>query len=154
MGVVMVVNMEDVDPGESGFQRRGRSAGVPIGTKRSSQSERANSRAQHSSQIMFSLTRRLLPTAYSTRAFSVTALKRNGATLPPQDSLEGEQLIIQKLVEKFAPSQLQVQDVSGTSLLCIYEFGANVVLLRWMWLVLFHNYCERNFQGTFHCEAT
>ncbi|KAF8204867.1 bola protein, partial [Pholiota molesta] len=27
--------------------------------------------------------------------------------------LEGEQLITQKLVEKFAPSQLQVQDVSG-----------------------------------------
>jgi stress-induced morphogen len=62
---------------------------------------------------MFSLTRRLLPTVHSARAFSATACSRNAPASSQPELLEGEQLITQKLVEKFAPSQLQVQDVSG-----------------------------------------
>ncbi|KAF9482034.1 bola-like protein [Pholiota conissans] len=62
---------------------------------------------------MFSLARRLLPAAHSVRTFSATALPRNASSSPKADLLEGEQLISKKLIEKFTPSQLQVQDISG-----------------------------------------
>ncbi|KAF8974676.1 bola protein [Flammula alnicola] len=64
---------------------------------------------------MLSLTRRLLPAVQSARAFSVTSLSRNASASASKsvDLLEGEQLIYQKLTDKFEPSQLQVQDVSG-----------------------------------------
>ncbi|KIY72970.1 bola-like protein [Cylindrobasidium torrendii FP15055 ss-10] len=52
---------------------------------------------------MLAFTRRLLPLTRSIRAYST----------PPPSLLDGEQTIYQKLTEKFAPSQLQVQDVSG-----------------------------------------
>lgn len=55
--------------------------------------------------------------ARATRAFSAAPISRSAAA--PADALEGEQLITQKLTEKFSPSQLQVQDVSGMLLLSI-----------------------------------
>ncbi|KAF5320713.1 hypothetical protein D9619_001038 [Psilocybe cf. subviscida] len=61
---------------------------------------------------MLSLTRRLLPATRSVRAFSASALARN-EVVPPTGLSEGESLIHEKLTAKFAPTQLQVADVSG-----------------------------------------
>ncbi|ESK93784.1 hypothetical protein Moror_1064 [Moniliophthora roreri MCA 2997] len=62
---------------------------------------------------MFSLTRRL-PQATRIRWFSHALVNFNQSTLPPPSDLsEGEQNIYAKLTERFTPSQLQVQDVSG-----------------------------------------
>ncbi|KAE9405962.1 bola-like protein [Gymnopus androsaceus JB14] len=58
---------------------------------------------------MFSLTRRFLPTTLPVRRFSATPYVSN---ITP-NSTEGEQNIHSKLTEKFQPSVLQVQDVSG-----------------------------------------
>ena len=60
---------------------------------------------------MLSLSRRLLPATRSLRAFSASALARNEA--PTTGLSEGESLIHEKLTAKFAPTQLQVMDVSG-----------------------------------------
>lgn len=50
---------------------------------------------------MLSITRRLFPAARHLRSLTTAALS------------EGEQNIYSKLSQKFSPSQLQVQDVSG-----------------------------------------
>ncbi|KAK0468014.1 bola protein [Desarmillaria tabescens] len=55
---------------------------------------------------MLSFTRRLFPAARHLRSLTT-------ATTPPTDLSEGEQNIYSKLSQKFSPSQLQVQDVSG-----------------------------------------
>ncbi|KAF8076078.1 bola protein [Lyophyllum atratum] len=65
---------------------------------------------------MLSLTRRLLPSVRATplRTFTVSAARRTAADAPaPAPAHRGEELIVAKLTEKFAPSQLKVQDVSG-----------------------------------------
>ncbi|KJA24586.1 hypothetical protein HYPSUDRAFT_38644 [Hypholoma sublateritium FD-334 SS-4] len=61
---------------------------------------------------MYSLVRSLrFSAARSARAFSADPTSRSADA--PAGALQGEQLITQKLTEKFSPSQLQVQDVSG-----------------------------------------
>jgi hypothetical protein len=59
---------------------------------------------------MFSIARRLVPTALGARRFTHTAPRLADT---PTAVLEGEKLIHAKLTDRFAPSQLQVQDVSG-----------------------------------------
>lgn len=59
---------------------------------------------------MFSIARRLVPTALGARRFTRTAIRLADA---PPVPLEGEKLIHAKLTDRFAPSQLQVQDISG-----------------------------------------
>ncbi|PBL02168.1 bola-like protein [Armillaria gallica] len=54
---------------------------------------------------MLSITRRLFPAARHLRSLTTA--------VPPTDLSEGEQNIYSKLTQKFSPSQLQVQDVSG-----------------------------------------
>lgn len=56
---------------------------------------------------MLAFTRRLLPLSRQLRPYSAAAPNAAPALL------DGEQNIHAKLMEKFAPSQLQVQDVSG-----------------------------------------
>ena len=65
--------------------------------------------------MMLSFARRLFPAVASAQRFSTTArvCVTAGQTQPAPEASEGEQHIINKLTEKFAPSQLQVQDVSG-----------------------------------------
>ncbi|KAF8897222.1 bola protein [Infundibulicybe gibba] len=59
---------------------------------------------------MFALIRRLVPTT----TLNLRRLATNQSTpAPPSDLTEGEQVIHAKLADRFAPSQLQVQDVSG-----------------------------------------
>ncbi|KAF9534964.1 bola protein [Crepidotus variabilis] len=66
---------------------------------------------------MLSLSRRVFPALHTTRSFSYTALIRNataGSTTPNDPELTTrEQTIWTKLTNKFEPSQLQIQDVSG-----------------------------------------
>ncbi|CAA7260254.1 unnamed protein product [Cyclocybe aegerita] len=62
---------------------------------------------------MLPLPTRLLRLPVARRAFSASSLWRIAADAPPPGLSEGEQHIYAKLTEKFAPSQLQVQDVSG-----------------------------------------
>ncbi|KAJ7873280.1 bola-like protein, partial [Mycena olivaceomarginata] len=50
-------------------------------------------------------TRRWLPAARNLRRFT--------APVPPVESLNKEQLIYNKLTERFSPSQLEILDVSG-----------------------------------------
>lgn len=76
----------------------------------SSNASTNNRRADCHTQTMFSLTQRFLPTILPVRRFSVTASVSN-VTL---NLTEGEQSIHAKLTEKFSPSALQVQDVSGS----------------------------------------
>lgn len=76
---------------------------------------------------------RLLPRSAATlRRFS-TAL-HDGA-------LEGEQQIHHKLQEKFTPTQLQVQDVSGTSQRLLIKAAEANMCNRWLRLILCHNNC-------------
>jgi len=62
---------------------------------------------------MLALSRRVFPALTTTRSFSSTAFWSNAGTSVPSGLSEGEQHIYEKLTGKFAPSQLQVQDVSG-----------------------------------------
>ncbi|PPQ92352.1 hypothetical protein CVT25_008702 [Psilocybe cyanescens] len=67
---------------------------------------------------MHSLRRLLFPPALSVRSISSTttwraAASANASSPPPPALSEGERVIHEKLTAKFAPSQLQVQDVSG-----------------------------------------
>ena len=66
---------------------------------------------------MFPLTKRVFPTLYASRTFSCTGPTRNNPipspSPPAADLTDGEKTIHQKLTEKFNPSELQVQDVSG-----------------------------------------
>ncbi|KAJ6510138.1 bola-like protein [Mycena vitilis] len=58
--------------------------------------------------FMYTLsTRRLIPTALRLRNFSEATPRR------PADPPSKEQIIHDKLSERFSPSQLQIQDVSG-----------------------------------------
>lgn len=57
---------------------------------------------------MLAFTRRLLPLSRQLRSYSAAGAPNAAPAL-----LDGEQNIHAKLMEKFAPSQLQVQDVSG-----------------------------------------
>ncbi|KAG5717509.1 hypothetical protein E4T56_gene3522 [Termitomyces sp. T112] len=59
---------------------------------------------------MLSLSRRLLPTV-TRRTFTASALRLNAPS--SNEQLDGERLIESKLVEKFSPCQVKVQDVSG-----------------------------------------
>ncbi|KAK7060267.1 hypothetical protein VNI00_001032 [Paramarasmius palmivorus] len=62
---------------------------------------------------MLSFTRRL-PQAVRIRSFTHASVRYNQSTpQPPSGLSEGEQHIYAKLTERFTPSQLQVQDVSG-----------------------------------------
>ncbi|KAH7868771.1 bola-like protein [Lentinula edodes] len=58
---------------------------------------------------MFSLSRQCLRTAVQVRRFSATSYVSNADTT----STQGEQHIRAKLTEKFKPTTLRVQDVSG-----------------------------------------
>ncbi|THV05442.1 bola-like protein [Dendrothele bispora CBS 962.96] len=64
---------------------------------------------------MFGITRRIFSTGLQSQArrFSASPLSLNTSSTIPTDATEGERNIYQKLTEKFAPSHLQVQDVSG-----------------------------------------
>lgn len=64
---------------------------------------------------MLAFPRRLLPALAPIRAFSVASSWQAASAKPsPTSGLsEGELAIHDKLTAKFAPSQLQVQDVSG-----------------------------------------
>lgn len=63
---------------------------------------------------MLTLVRRLVPAARNIRSFSAATPRRADTQAPPEaEQLEGEQQIYAKLTERFAPSQLRVQDVSG-----------------------------------------
>jgi hypothetical protein len=57
---------------------------------------------------------------------------------------EGEQAIYDKLLERFQPSELLVQDVSGAppsgERCIIFTFYTRY---RWLWDLLCHYYCER-----------
>jgi stress-induced morphogen len=55
--------------------------------------------------------RRLLPSVFNTQRFSTSALRLTTPTSPPLS--EGEHAIRAKLTDRFSPSQLRVQDVSG-----------------------------------------
>jgi hypothetical protein len=65
---------------------------------------------------MLQFTRRLFPTPRAVGTFTTAATRRNVniSSTPSSDLSEGEQNIYAKLTAKFTPSQLQVQDVSGT----------------------------------------
>ncbi|EAU84616.1 hypothetical protein CC1G_00135 [Coprinopsis cinerea okayama7 len=54
-------------------------------------------------------------TATTTRLFTVSAALKNGNSpiTPPPGLPEREQTIYKKLIDRFSPSQLQVEDVSG-----------------------------------------
>jgi len=60
---------------------------------------------------MLSLTRRLAPSVLQVRR--LTAGPPPPVTPPPRELSEGEQTICAKLTDRFAPSELLVQDVSG-----------------------------------------
>ncbi|KAG6903316.1 hypothetical protein C0995_013069 [Termitomyces sp. Mi166 len=60
--------------------------------------------------LALSLSRRLLPTA-TRRTFTASVLRLSAST--SNELLEGERLIEAKLVERFSPCQVKVQDVSG-----------------------------------------
>jgi len=60
---------------------------------------------------MLSLTRRLAPSVLQVRRF--TTGPPPPATPPARELSEGEQTIHVKLTDRFAPSELLVQDVSG-----------------------------------------
>ncbi|PPR02482.1 hypothetical protein CVT24_002031 [Panaeolus cyanescens] len=58
---------------------------------------------------MLAITRRLLPASLSTRSFYASAIRANLQA----DASKGEQAIYHKLTQKFSPTELRVQDVSG-----------------------------------------
>ncbi|KAJ3991651.1 bola-like protein [Lentinula boryana] len=58
---------------------------------------------------MFSLSRRCLQTTVQIRRFAATSYESNAHAT----STQGEQHIREKLTEKFNPTSLQVQDISG-----------------------------------------
>jgi len=60
---------------------------------------------------LLSFVRRVIPATLNARSFTVSASR--GTTSAPPTLSEGEQAIHAKLTAKFAPSRLQVQDVSG-----------------------------------------
>ncbi|KAF5369757.1 hypothetical protein D9758_001337 [Tetrapyrgos nigripes] len=63
---------------------------------------------------MLTATRRIFSTTLQARRFSASVLVSNANTSSSSpDVTEGERNIHAKLTEKFAPSQLQVQDISG-----------------------------------------
>ena len=64
---------------------------------------------------MLSFTRRLFITPRAVGTFTTAATRRNveASNGPPSNLSEGEQNIYAKLSEKFTPSQLEVQNVSG-----------------------------------------
>lgn len=66
---------------------------------------------------MLAFVRRLVPPVRNLRSLSVAAPRRQDTVAPSEVKLlEGEKEIHAKLTERFAPSQLEVQDVSGVPL--------------------------------------
>jgi BolA-like protein 3 len=63
---------------------------------------------------MLAVTRRMFSTGLQARRFSTSVLISNTNVSSPPDATEGERNIYAKLTEKFSPSQLQVQDISGS----------------------------------------
>ena len=85
---------------------------------------------------MLPFTRRLFPTPRAVRTFTTAATQRNATSNKPSSNLsEGEQNIYAKLTAKFMPSQLEVQDVSGT---------------RWPFFVSFIAHTGKGGCGTFY----
>ncbi len=72
---------------------------------------------QSEALFMFTTTlRRLAPVARQLRLYSSTAAELS----------EGEKLIHSKLSDKFKPTQLQVQDVSGVSCACLQRKSSSL----------------------------
>lgn len=61
------------------------------------------------SRLLFA--QRRAPALLQARGISATSARFS--SLPQESQLDGERTIHSKLTEKFAPSQLQVQDISG-----------------------------------------
>jgi hypothetical protein len=61
--------------------------------------------------MLYIASRRLVPSVSNVQRLSSSALRLTTPAPPPLS--EGEQAIHTKLKEKFSPSQLRVQDVSG-----------------------------------------
>ena len=97
---------------------------------------------------MLSFARRLFPAVASVHRFSTTArvCVSAGQTQAAPEASEGEQHIINKLTEKFSPSQLQVQDVSGRLLIRRGAFEM-IHIRRRMRHILRHHNCETGIQG-------
>ena len=72
---------------------------------------------------MLSLTRRLAPSVLQIRRFATAPPPP--ATPPPRNLSEGEQVIHSKLTDRFSPSELLVQDVSGTQDQSFGSIGAH-----------------------------
>lgn len=93
-----------------------------------------------------SLRQQALPrTAAAAYTQAAAAAAAAAASSSPSKLDEGEQAIYDRLSERFQPSELLVQDVSGTppllpASLCIhFLYSRN----RWLWDVLCYYYCEQ-----------
>lgn len=74
---------------------------------------------------MLSFTRRLAPATLNIRRLSTASRPAPPPPLPERDLSEGEQVIRAKLAERFTPSELLVQDVSGVCT-AIHPYGIHL----------------------------
>ena len=87
--------------------------------------------------------------AHTQTAAAAAALSSSSSSSSPSKLDEGEQVIYDKLSERFQPSELLVQDVSGTPPSCPHPWRTFSVHsfpyshCRWLWDLLCHYYCEQ-----------
>ena len=87
------------------------------------------------------LARRIARPSLVLPALSIARWYAATAAAQANFSTDGEQLIHQKLTEKFKPSELRVEDVSGTSCINHLVGGAlEEAMYRWMWDLLQHHH--------------
>jgi len=105
--------------------------------------------------MLSSLRQSLLPSArrfaVAPRAFSSTTVARDVPI--PSGLPEREHSIWEKLNAKFSPSQLQVEDVSGTGPSSADDGRIAHLRVRRLWDVLCHRHRQRGFQGPHNSQA-
>jgi hypothetical protein len=87
--------------------------------------------------------RPLTAAAAHTQTAAVAAAVASSSS--PSKLDEGEQAIYDKLSERFQPSELLVQDVSGAPPSCPHPCSIFTIYsrYRWLWDLLRHYYCEQ-----------